>query len=295
MDVYLDTIIWNFLCDQSVEPEGFVQRLATKNARLVLGIHNFYELTKSFRTSRPQYLGRGEVLLSYFNKFIDAGALCMKDNMELLAAEMWAVKLGIPVTDVFLSQEDRVLISAKTKSLGDGEFGEKDEDFLEALKQFALGARSGQISFLESRNDLKTRLKAVQPENLERWLELQAMTGACVGLLAGHVLRRFSDIPPNEAQEYAVALLADPSNKFSRGVVRSDLYYNWRCANRESVPKDLIDDMYHVLNAVYCDVYATREEGQAEYAPLILAPNARVATYSCGPIDQWIESLAEKC
>ena len=100
MDIYLDTILWNFLCAQSVEPRVFVQRLATKNARLVLGIHNFYELTKSFQTSRHQYLDRGKVLLSYFNRFIDAGAPCVKDNMELLAAEMWAVKLGTPVTEM---------------------------------------------------------------------------------------------------------------------------------------------------------------------------------------------------
>jgi len=51
---------------------------------------------------------------------------------------------------------------------------------------------------------------------------------------------------------------------------------------RESVPKDLIDDMYHVLNAVYCDVYATAERRQAEYASLILALNTTVAIYPGG-------------
>jgi hypothetical protein len=86
-------------------------------------------------------------------------------------------------------------------------------------------------------------------------------------------------------------VLLAQSKRFAKGVVRSDLYYNWRCANRGSEPKDLIDDMYHVLNAVYCDVYATREEGQAEYAPLTLSPKTKVAIYAGGRIDQWIESL----
>lgn len=293
MDIYLDTILWNLLYDQSVEPEDFVRRLAAKNGRLVLGIHNFYELTKSFRTSRPQYLDRGKALLSYFNRFIDAGSPCVKDNMELLAAEMWAVKLNAPATDVFLSQEDRVLISAKAGSLGNGEFDEKADDFLKAQQQFALGTRSGQINFLEGRADLKTRLQAVPSDNLERWLELQTKTSACVGLLAQHILGRFRDVSPNDAVKLAAALLAPPHKNFARGVVRSDLYYNWRCANRGSVPKDLIDDMYHVLNAVYCDFYATREQGQAEYAPLILTPSAKVAIYTDGPVGQWIESLAD--
>jgi len=75
-------------------------------------------------------------------------------------------------------------------------------------------------------------------------------------------------------------------------VIRSDLYYNWRCAHRESVPKDLIDDMYHVLNSVYCDIYTTAEKGQAEYAHLLLTSNTKVAIYAdASPVDRWIESL----
>jgi hypothetical protein len=211
--------------------------------------------------------------------------------MELLAVEMWAVKLGIPVTDSFLSQADRMLIRAEAESLANGGFDERTDNFLDALEEFALGTRSGQADFLNRRDDLKTRLRAIPAENLERWLELQVATPACIGLLARHILRRFSDIPTSEAEEYASALLAQPSKNFSRGVIRSDLYYNWRCANRGSVPKDLIDDMYHILNAVYCDVYATKEKGQAEYAPFILPPKTKVAIYSGGPVDNWIEGL----
>jgi hypothetical protein len=102
-------------------------------------------------------------------------------------------------------------------------------------------------------------------------------------------VQRLATKNPRELEEYAAVLLAQ-SKRFAKGVVRSDLYYNWRCANRGSVPKDLIDDMYHVLNAVYCDVYATREEGQAEYAQLILSPKTKVAIYAGGRIDRWIES-----
>jgi len=47
----------------------------------------------------------------------------------------------------------------------------------------------------------------------------------------------------------------------------------------------------NVLNAVYFGVYATKEEGQAEYAPFILTPDTNVAIYSGDPVDQWIESL----
>jgi hypothetical protein len=32
---------------------------------------------------------------------------------------------------------------------------------------------------------------------------------------------------------------------------------------------------------------------KAEYAPLILTANTKVAIYSSGPMDQWIENLAD--
>lgn len=47
------------------------------------------------------------------------------------------------------------------------------------------------------------------------------------------------------------------------------LFSNWRCANTDSVPRDLVDDMYHVLNASYCSIYATADANQMKYASLL--------------------------
>jgi hypothetical protein len=135
-------------------------------------------------------------------------------------------------------------------------------------------------------------LKSIPPVQLDQWLHAEGTSKAGVKILAVHIEGRFPEVPEVQTLEYATALLAPSPKRFARGVVRSDLYYNWRCANRGSVPKDLIDDMYHVLNAVYCDVYATAERGQTEYAHMILTPQTKVAVYPGGtPIDDWIESL----
>jgi hypothetical protein len=77
-----------------------------------------------------------------------------------------------------------------------------------------------------------------------------------------------------------------------RGVVRADLYYNWRCAHRDSNRPDLIDDMFHVLNATYCDVYVSKEKNQLEYAGLLPSRATRVEIYDGSPVDKWLEKLA---
>ena len=113
-----------------------------------------------------------------------------------------------------------------------------------------------------------------------------------VVLLTAHIGRQFREVPAEEAVEWASALLTSPVGRAARGLVRSDLYYNWRCANRDSNPKDLIDDMYHVLNSVYCDVYTSQEEGQEEYAGLLLTANTKVAIHDGQTsVDRWLCGL----
>jgi len=54
----------------------------------------------------------------------------------------------------------------------------------------------------------------------------------------------------------------------------------------------MLDDMYHVLNSVYCAVYATTEEKQEQYARFLLTADTKVAVYDRKtPADRWIESL----
>lgn len=75
-------------------------------------------------------------------------------------------------------------------------------------------------------------------------------------------------------------------------MVRGDLYANWRCAHRNSNPRDLTEDMQHVLSASYCDIYATSEPGQFEYAGLLLSNGNRLAFYDKQvPLDSWLLGL----
>ena len=88
--------------------------------------------------------------------------------------------------------------------------------------------------------------------------------------------------------------LNDPI-RAAKALVRADLYFNWRCAHRGSNPKDLYDDMYHVMGAIYCDTYVTKEPAQAEYAHLLLTRNTGVHIYPSEiPVDVWLESLTSK-
>jgi hypothetical protein len=284
--IYLDTMLWNALCDQAVEPSSLVTRLREGNGCLAIGTHDFYELAKSFR--RPEHHGRGKLLFSDFCRYLVADTLLIKDNMELLAHEMWALKLRLSVPETTLSSEDRALILRKAEQFASGEMDDDGAKLLENQKVFADSARANQIAFLEARPDIKNFLLSVSIDQLPQWLAEETKGPAGIAILTNHIRKRFDKAPFNEITEYAVALL-ERQMRFSTAVIRCDLYYNWRCANRGSVPRDLIDDIYHVLNAVYCDVYATAEKKQEHYAGLLLSGETQVAIYDeITPIDEWL-------
>jgi hypothetical protein len=289
--IYLDTMLWNALCDQAVDATLLVARLRERNGCLAIGTHDFYEMAKNF--TRPENHGRGRLLFSDFTRYLVDDTVLVKDNMELLAHEMWALKLRLSSPETTLSGEDRLLIVRKAEQFANGELGDDDAKYLERQKFFASSTRTSQIGLLNSRPEVKSRLKSIPADKLTQWLDGEVRRPSGIALLTSHICKRFPEASFNEAAEYAAALL-DAEMRFSRAMVRCDLYYNWRCANRGSVPKDLIDDMYHVLNAVYCDVYATGEAKQGEYAHLVLSDETQVAIYDeKTPIDEWlVENLA---
>jgi hypothetical protein len=291
MKVYLDTNLWNELCDQSVDPEQLLAGLAAKNANLVLSYHVVYELAKCFRDLENPGSERGRILFTYLREFIRRNIFCITEIMEVLPAEMSAVRSGTPLK-AFLSPEGYSALSANIERLANGDFDEPAKAFVEERAALAPRIRSGPVDQLDRRPDVRQRLKSISAEQLGAWLQAETMTDRGAGLLADHVRRRFSEASPLDAAEWASGLLVSPTCRLSKALVRADLYYNWRCANRGSNPKDLFDDMYHVLNAIYCDVYATKEPGHAQYAGLLLSPSTKVAIYDRQtPVGEWIEAL----
>jgi hypothetical protein len=292
MDIYLDTILWNHLLDQGVEPSEFTNRLAAKNAYLAPGTHDFYELARTFNSAKPNARERAMKLLSFFKRFVELDTHSVRENTEILAQEMWAVKLRQPVPDTLLFREDRMRVIEKAEKLANGEISESDTKFLDEQRQFALSARSNQIEHFIRRPDMKQELKSIPEAKVAEWLDTESTGDRGVTLLTFQVTRRFPEATLEDAVAYACAML-ERSMRLARGLVRFDLYRNWRCAHRGSISKSLVDDSSHVLNAVYCDVYATEDAEQAGYAPLLQTANTRVAVYPrTMPVDRWIESLA---
>ncbi|MGA9061987.1 MAG: hypothetical protein WB341_10015, partial [Terracidiphilus sp.] len=196
-----------------------------------------------------------------------------------LRAEVKALYARANSVVAYYSPADYDALKAEVAKLAEGIVDERAESFLSERTEFAKASRGGQKAHLEKRPDIKARLLAVSEDELAAWLDQQMSGDVGAALLTGHLIRVYESPVRVAAISTAQGLIQHPASRTAKALVRADLYSNWRCARRGSNPRDLMDDMYHVLNAAYCDVYATAEVGQKKYASLLLSRWTRPAIY----------------
>ena len=71
--IYLDTNIWDQLCDQKVDPKQFIDALASKGYTLVISFHPVYEFARTLTSPAPQAIARGRQLCAYAVQYFDLG------------------------------------------------------------------------------------------------------------------------------------------------------------------------------------------------------------------------------
>lgn len=287
--IYPDTNIWNALCKQSVDPMTLMKGLAAKDATLVLSLHAVYELARTFTGTKPTSHAQGMALFQCLEKFIKAGIVCSKQIMDLVGDEAVAYLQHQSSINPLLDATGRAFTLTEASKLAAGVVEPRVTAFISNRTAFAADSRTDQKDHFVGNPAMKAKLTAIPESALPTWLSAETISTQGQLIISDHLSRITGTAFP---QRSALPLLSSAIANASKAVVRADLYSNWRCANRNSNPKDLLDDMLHVLQAVYSDIYVTEEAGQLDYAALLLPPSVKVAIYDkTTPIDQWLLAL----
>jgi hypothetical protein len=287
--IYPDTNIWNALCKQSVDPLTLMKDLEAKNATLVLSLHTVYELARTFASNKSTSHAQGMTLFQCLEKFIKAGIVCSKQIMDLVGDEAVAYFQHQTSVNPLLDATGRAITLTEVSKLAAGVVEPRVTGFISNRATFAADSRTDQKDHFVGNPAMKAKLTAIPESTLSGWLSTETISTQGQLIISDHLSRITSTIFP---QSSALSFLSSAIANASKAVVRADLYSNWRCANRNSNPKDLLDDMLHVLQAVYSHIYVTEEAGQLDYAKLLLPPSVKVAIYNkTTPIDQWLLAL----
>jgi hypothetical protein len=212
--------------------------------------------------------------------------------MALVAAEMWDLKWRLGFINPFITPDDYEKVGAVIEDHAAGGLKLRTRGHIEWRASSGASDRAGLVLYLEKTPLLKQALLRVSPKEFPSWVRRQRSTQDGINYLAWQIKQYFEERPFGEVYEYACALQSSPVNRVSMGLITRNFYFNWRTAHRSSIPKDLFPDSNHIINANYCDIYATKEGGQAEYAALLLTSATSVCVYNTQkPIDEWLLSL----
>jgi hypothetical protein len=287
--IYLDTNLWNALLDQSIAIEPLMSNLTQQGATLALSNHTLYELSKTF-AGNPT---RARALCECAQHALDSGAIAVYDAMDQLHLEVESAKTGTPIVWMRAGHE-LDLFKGEVAELASGTVGSALQTQIAQWDQFAKQARAGQNAHFECKAETKSRINTVSEPDLRAWLDAEMLSSTGTALLIRQLTRLYSGtLDTATAVRLAAPLLANSAFRIARADVCATLYSNWRSATRDSIRKDLVPDLYHVLNASYCSVYATEEAGQIEYAALLLPDTTQVAIYDgATPVDHWLASFA---
>jgi hypothetical protein len=289
--VYLDTMLWNDLLDQRVDPENLLPSLEAVGVQLVLGTGVVYELAKTFQMASPAGMERGRSLFSCLRGFLRPSLRCLRETKDILIEEAKYASKQSSLMHIWLSASDRIRLDEEVDKLSRGVFDARADIFVANRKAEAQQERNDIAGHFAGGPQLSARLAAVPTADLEGWIRNEFRISGR-RLLRPHITRMRPDLPPGEVTWLARRMLARPIFRVSHAIIRGDLYANWRCAQGGSIPRDMPDDLYHVVNAAHCDAYATRERAQAKYAHFVLTKTSVRLYDGLAPLTAWLAALS---
>jgi hypothetical protein len=286
--LYLDTNLWNKLCEQSVIPEDLVTRLRARGWDVVFSPHLRYELARTFRSIRPAATEKARLLFSYLERFLALHIPCVKQLPDLLREEVRHACNQIPMIQCFYSDGYYEREATEIRKLAAGNF--------DAGINNVLDFRGKQVSEFRAASPGRSAMWRERTEHdpdvtLEQFMEfgLREFGQRCV---IKHVSDFFPELAQRDLRRIGRKLLSARRYRLSQALVRGDIYIDWRCFREMAVTRDTSDDCFHIENAAYCDAYATDDAAQQKYADEILL-TTRVRIYDRAiPLTEWLTSKA---
>jgi hypothetical protein len=289
LTIYPETNLWNELCAQDADPRVLLDGLKQRGAELIISTQLICELAATFNSTRlADPVGHGRKLFSYLSKFIEAGIPCLKMNNQLLQDEAMVASGAITDFSALLSSGDYERMVGAVGKLSNGIFEPSAQNFLTSRKALAEGTRLEIKEFVNSRPELKRRSSET---SFAEFVRLSHPADR-LRVLRGHLVAEFPTTSADTLTEVAIRLLQNPFLRVSHTMVRADMYVSWRAGRSGNLARDVQDDCYHLVNASYCDVYATKDRPQTEYAPTVIGPTEVRFYDGDAPASDWLLAVA---
>ena len=288
--LYLETPIWNQLSSDNVDADALFETLLSSDVVPVISTQLISELAASFHSKRSSNPSRlGQRLFAYLLKYVLKGIPCLKMNCQLLQDEAMTITGEIDRFDMALSGSDYERMTSEVEKLARGELDAPVQSFLENRRRLWKNSRAEAAQYGRDRSFFKPVCEASFGAFLESANPIEILK-----VLREHLQKEFPDTTLGTLAEVAAALLRNPTYRVANTMVRADLYTSWRAIRAGTLSRDVLDDCYHLVNASYCDIYATKDFQQSEYAPIVLGSTDVFYFDGITPVSEWLAGIAAR-
>jgi hypothetical protein len=292
--IYLDTMLWNMLLDERADADKLISRLAEKGAQIILSTQGIYELAKTFWASKETAGDRGKSLFNFVHQCVALGVPCSKMNQDILFDEALHSVGGKEYVEIFLTSRDHEKMRLEVAKLRKGIFTSQVKEFISAREQESNLSRIGTLNHIASRSPAqKALLDTAHTEDLRHWrVKMRRLFGR--QLIRQHLQPHLKGASEHRLTLIAKKLMASGTYRVSHAIVNADIYLHWRAVRNAAVPRDLLPDLDHMVNASRCDVYATAEAKQGAYASSVLGRTSLAIYDKQNTLVDWLISLAKR-
>jgi len=293
MWIYLDTMLWNDLCDEDPNCEELVAALKQQDKHLVISFHLIYELARTFQGKSPEATSRARRLFAFLKRMLEQGILCANFPGDILISETENALQSSNGVVIFVSKDNYAALEREVSRLSGDDLGPKASDFIDKRRREADQMRNDILNHMVNRPKLRNALAALRPERLHSWIakEIQNKSSIAKELAALHLSMAFPNEDNKRLRIVLKRLLSSAKYRTTHALLRADLFSNWKGAQATTLKRDLPDDMHHMVNAAYCHVYATKEKRQVDYAHLIIGKTRIELLEPDSSVTDWLLAL----
>jgi hypothetical protein len=284
--IYPDTTIWNRLLDEAVDPAALRTQLHERGLDIAYSSHVLYELSKAFEGTRLSSRQKAPELFRRFKSFLEQDFLYVRQNVSILKDEAKAADGEICAVQPF-GGEEYSLFRARVERLSGGA--------LDSQTAFAIAYRKKQVQALRTSVTQGTSAKLAQLARIDLEPFIRKLMGQQISrnILKFHLANLYIIESGSDLTRVAKKILRTRSYRVAHTFVKTDLFLTWRKERNGTLRRDAADDVYHLVNASYCDIYCTSDKDQNDYVPAVL-PDVKFAYYDqTKPISDWLCGLSD--
>lgn len=255
--IYFDSNIYAEVIRRNISAQQIKDILSKKKLKLIMSSENVFEMASCWKSGKPADIEDGIKRFSLTKELLPC--LFLQEIPSILLMELDKIINGASISPYFINQ-DKDDMEKEIIKFANGVYDAKAKEFVESRWAGKREYVSTQASTVIANRDL---LKTA-----ETYREFLCNNEKAQKGLAENVLgERVKHLPDRYRRRFADKILKKPRQcPMVTTWIKSNLFLDFRVIKFGKCSHDTLDDLRHLINASYADIFVTNDKNLLSYS-----------------------------